>query len=305
MVHNYSGQYVEQVDCVKFLCDFFRLRSDNDAKRAQYQFYSSVRRNTDEKNFTDDIIERMAVSPPAVMWPATQEEMQSAFVKLKNASSFVRPDIFGNFRKDFEGSDLSPTMLQKFLVRNFDVELNGGELYATMRVFDLNGDGMISYPEFMITFYQLGLEERSRRLLAQKNRNQVRTHAKEEKIRKRNDAFDEDLRSRIVWPVYSEDISDGEEEMEDISLPAISSKGNNNKDNSSLSSKNSRKENSSFRQSPSRLTTNTSKSSKGGGKYKTLSKEFPNISTDTLVRTYLLFFPIFIYSYFLFELNLS
>jgi hypothetical protein len=93
----------------------------------------------------------------------------------------------------------------QFLIRSFDVELNGGELDATMRVFDLNGDGAISYGEFMTTFYQLGLEERSRRLLAQKTRDKNVNNANKEKIQKRNNAFDEELRSHIVWPVLPDE----------------------------------------------------------------------------------------------------
>jgi hypothetical protein len=93
----------------------------------------------------------------------------------------------------------------QFLIRSFDVELNGGELDATMRVFDLNGDGAISYGEFMTTFYQLGLEERSRRLLAQKTRDKNVNNANKQKIQKRNNAFDEELRSHIVYPVLPDE----------------------------------------------------------------------------------------------------
>jgi len=206
LVNRYSHpKIIESVDCVRFLYEFFRLRSDNQHRLAGYQFYMSHRRQEDERMFVEDMMDKMAYTAPVMMRPATQEEMQSAFVKLKNASSFVKPDIFGNLRKHFEASDLSPTMLQKFLISSFDVELNGGELDATMRVFDLNGDGAISYGEFMTTFYQLGLEERSRRLLAQKTRDKNIKNENDEKIQKRNNAFDEEIRSHIVWPILPDD----------------------------------------------------------------------------------------------------
>jgi hypothetical protein len=260
IVHNYCGNFTGQIDCVKFLYEFFKLRDDNNARLAEYQFYASDRLNEDERLFTEDVIEKMAYTAPIQMWPATQEEMQSAFVKLKNASSFVKPDIFGNLRKYFEASDLSPTMLQKFLIRNFDVELNGGELDATMRVFDLNEDGAISYGEFMTTFFQLGLEERSRRLLAQRSRDEVVSHAKKEKVRIRNDAFDNELRSHIVWPVLPDEDAANEGEEGTPSFPSLSPKSNRQSIQSSF-----------------RKTGTTSKSP---------SIQFPKITAETQVCLY-------------------
>ena len=170
--------------------------------------------------FTDEMIEKMVYTAPAVITPATEHEMRSAFIKLKNASSFVKPDIFNNLRKYFEGSDLNPTMFQKFLIRNFDVELNSGELDAAIRVFDLNNDGVISYGEFMATFYQLGLEEKSRRLFQQKNNNIQRINNEKEIIRKKAVLFDKGIRSHITYPKLPEE-DEVEEEANELDAPSL------------------------------------------------------------------------------------
>jgi hypothetical protein len=45
LVNRYSHpKMTENVDCVRFLYEFFRLRSDNNARLAGYQFYISHRR---------------------------------------------------------------------------------------------------------------------------------------------------------------------------------------------------------------------------------------------------------------------
>jgi hypothetical protein len=49
------------------------------------------------------------------------------------------------------------------------------------------------------------LEERSRRLLAQKTRDKNIKNENDEKIQKRNNAFDEEIRSHIVWPILPHD----------------------------------------------------------------------------------------------------
>ena len=88
-----------------------------------------------------------------------------------------------------------------------------GSLDATMRVFDLDGDGAISYGEFMTTFYQLGLEERSRRLLTQRTRAAQEERARKDKTKNHIEAFEQELRSHIIWPILPED----DDELGDLS----------------------------------------------------------------------------------------
>ena len=219
LVSIYSRNYIDKIDCGKFLNEFFRLISENNIKSRRNQLNVTQKCNQKERSFLDNMIEKMACSTPINMREARINDIQSAFIKFSNISSYHKPDIFNNFKKYFDGVDLSPTLFHKFLFNNFQIDLNSGELDAAVGVFDLNKDGAISYMEFMSTFYLLGIEERSRRLIKQKNAEQVIITKRKEKILKRFDAFDKDVKSHISWPVlpsmsYNEYGNENESENE-------------------------------------------------------------------------------------------
>ena len=205
LISRLKGDYDGRLDCSQFLYEFFRMRAEHLSRHNQYEFYMKERRADFEVAFVEQFVERFAHTSPVKIWAATKEDMHSAFVKLKNAASYTRPDIFGNLQRSFDACDLDPTQFHKFLDRYFDVNLSPGELDATMRVFDLNGDGAISYGEFMTTFYQLGLEERSRRLLTQRTRLMQEEQARKEKTKKHIEAFNQELRSHIIFPILPEE----------------------------------------------------------------------------------------------------
>lgn len=207
-----KGDLIDRIDCTRFLFEFFRMRSEHLSRNYEYESYRKERRADREAAFVENFVDRFTFTSPVKMWAATKDDMHSAFVKLKNAASYTKPDIFGNLRKAFDISNLDPTEFHKFLDRYFDVNLSPGELDATMRVFDLDGDGAISYGEFMTTFYQLGLEERSRRLLTQRTRATQEAQARKEKTKKHIETFEQELRSHIVWPILPEE----DEMMEDV-----------------------------------------------------------------------------------------
>ena len=201
LVSIYSRNYIDKIDCGKFLNEFFRLISENNTKNRRNQVHITEKCNQNERTYLDNIIEKMAYSTPINMREARINDIQSAFTKFSNISSYHKPDIFNNFKKYFDGIDLTPTLFHKFLSNNFQIDLNSGELDAAIGVFDLNKDGAISYVEFMSTFYLLGIEERSRRLIKQKNAEKFIITKRKEKILKRFDAFKKDVKSHISWPV--------------------------------------------------------------------------------------------------------
>ena len=205
LIARLKGDYDGRLDCSQFLYEFFRMRAEHLSRHNQYEFFKKERRADFEVSFVEQFVERFAHTSPVKIWAATKEDMHSAFVKLKNAASYTRPDIFGNLQRSFDACDLDPTQFHKVLDRYFDVNLSPGELDATMRVFDLNGDGAISYGEFMTTFYQLGLEERSRRLLTQRTRLMQEQQARNEKTKKHIEAFNQELRSHIIFPILPEE----------------------------------------------------------------------------------------------------
>ena len=201
IVSNYSGSYTDQIDCGKFLNEFFRLIAEKNSKNTKYQTHISQRCDKDERIYLDNFIEKMASCIPISKRQANVKEMKSAYEKLNNISSFHKPDIFHNYKKYFDGIDLSPKLFHKFLLNSFQINLSIGELNATINVFDLNKDGLISYSEFMSTFHLLGLEERSRRILKQKSDEQVNLLKRKEKTLRRFDVFNQDIKSHIIWPV--------------------------------------------------------------------------------------------------------
>ncbi|KAJ1444914.1 hypothetical protein M885DRAFT_626674 [Pelagophyceae sp. CCMP2097] len=62
----------------------------------------------------------------------------------------------------FEGAEMHPFVFREQLKRVFKVEFSRRELGALTQMFDLDGDGMVSCPEFLRTFFGIGFVERSR-----------------------------------------------------------------------------------------------------------------------------------------------
>jgi Ca2+-binding EF-hand superfamily protein len=81
----------------------------------------------------------------------------------------------------FDGSIMTPKVFKEQLKHVFNIKLNPKELGALMNYFDRDASGVINCAEFLVTFYRIGFEERSKHLRKERDK---RRHLEEEKKQK-------------------------------------------------------------------------------------------------------------------------
>ncbi|CAM9970530.1 unnamed protein product, partial [Laminaria digitata] len=64
----------------------------------------------------------------------------------------------------FEGALMPPHVFKEQLKRVFGLKLSPGELGATMKEFDKDGDGTVNCAEFLLTFFRVGFDTRNKAL---------------------------------------------------------------------------------------------------------------------------------------------
>lgn len=93
-------------------------------------------------------------------------ELLSAKKKLGELASFNdagKLDLSG-FKKDA----LEPYAFRQQLEKAFHLKLSDAELGALVTLFDKNGDGLITYKEFLHDFFQLGKDRRDVKMIHNK-----------------------------------------------------------------------------------------------------------------------------------------
>ncbi|KAJ8601253.1 hypothetical protein CTAYLR_003264 [Chrysophaeum taylorii] len=88
---------------------------------------------------------------------------QTAIHKLGYAAAMFKPGSFsGTYERALNSEVMTPTMLDDFLRRNFDVKLTPAELGCVVRFMDVNGDGCVDATEFLREFWKFGMVEHRR-----------------------------------------------------------------------------------------------------------------------------------------------
>jgi Ca2+-binding EF-hand superfamily protein len=203
LFHIFGTDSEGKLDCTHFINNFFRLgRIERDRHRKITEVRARRQRKREEEA-EDRIHEKMEKMMVAKLRPCTEEEEQSAFDKLRKAAVSFRDDVTSGgiiIRKCFEAESISPTIFRERMKDYFNVNLNPGELDAVVKIFDSNSDGGISCSEFLRAFFELGSEERLRRLHETNIRNQKRIKAME---RRQQKALERNMRQTatgIIWP---------------------------------------------------------------------------------------------------------
>ena len=220
LIGKLKGIVPNRIDSAKFLYEFFKLKDEYDTKHIRHQFYLNEQRN--KKLMEDSMVFAItSTSTSTRIHTAIIQDMESAFNKLKNAAAYTRKSIFLDFKKYFESGDLSPPDFHRFLDQHYEIYLTPGELDATVRAFDLNGDGLISYGEFMTSFHQLALEERARRMAEHQNWLKKQHYYKVIMGKKRERKFQAEIDSRILWPAL---IAEEDDDEVNVSVKSESTK---------------------------------------------------------------------------------
>ena len=91
------------------------------------------------------------------------------------------------------------------------------ELDATLKIFDVDGNGTISTAEFLSTFFRMGSEEKLSVMKKTKRRNEEIAEEKRKIKEERLQKALESVKTRVEWPVLPP--VEGEHQEEDVCSP--------------------------------------------------------------------------------------
>ena len=116
----------------------------------------------------------------------TPAERKSALDKMTAAAFAYDKQMPGCVQLNaFDGASMSPKIFKEQLKHVFGICLSPQELGALMNFFDRDGDGMINCAEFLVAFFRMGFEERSKFVRAEREK---KRKIKAEKVRLEKEA---------------------------------------------------------------------------------------------------------------------
>lgn len=190
------------IDCGEFIIQFFRLGRQERDRHLRVKQKITNKRASAEIERRAEIKRRYGKLATATLRPANDEHTESAVGKIQRAAAYYSPNIFmGPITRSFEADCLDPTAFKEALKQNFGIYLSPEELDASVKIFDVDGNGTISTAEFLSTFFRMGSDEKLAHLKKTRRRNEKiaaeKKALKEERMRKAI----ESIKTRVEWPV--------------------------------------------------------------------------------------------------------
>ena len=150
LVHAFDSNGNGSIDAKEFMYHFFRLGRNEKDRHFRKSKKITDKRAEETRLRKAAIKEKFGKLVLAKICPASEEDKKTALSKITNAAIRYRSDCqFMDIRKSFEADSLSPTEFRELLKQNFDIFLSPGELDAVITMFDADGDGTISWWEWM------------------------------------------------------------------------------------------------------------------------------------------------------------
>ena len=172
------------IDGTKFSLWFYRLRFEyksklqsdllvynRQVKEARIAEQLAIQKEADSKIYTAKVDKSFG-----------PEHQKSAFAKVREAAFKYDRLMPGTVQLDgFDGSAMSPAIFKDQLHRCFNIQLNPKELAALVEYFDKDHSGDVNCQEFLIAFFRMGFDEKSKRLTESRN---LEKRLKEEREKK-------------------------------------------------------------------------------------------------------------------------
>merc|ERR1711991_692123 len=202
------------IDCGEFIIQFFRLGRQERDRHLRLKQKITNRNAAAEIQRRAEIKRRYGSLATAKLRPANDEHTQSAVSKIQKAAAYYSPNIFmGPITRSFEADGLDPTAFKEALKQNFSIYLTPEELDATLKIFDIDNNGMISTAEFLSTFFRMGSEEKLAVIKKTRRRNEKIAAEKKKFHEDRMRKALESVKTRVDWPVLPNVEGEEEEEM--------------------------------------------------------------------------------------------
>eukprot|EP00752_Nemacystus_decipiens_P018201 g16330.t1 len=163
VMHRFDKDDDGTVDVVEFTKTFFKMGFDERAKRTREKREAEakrevLRREEEARKRRED--ERKNALKLSRSY--SERHYESAMAKItKAAARYDKNHPSAVTLEAFDGAHMQPHVFREQLKRAFAIKLTPPELGAAIHAFDKDGDGHISCPEFLRTFFRLGFEAKS------------------------------------------------------------------------------------------------------------------------------------------------
>ncbi|CAM9515707.1 unnamed protein product [Ectocarpus fasciculatus] len=145
---------------------------------------------------------------PDVKWGPDDEA--SAMALITEAAVAYDKTSPASFSLDaFEGATMSPLVFREQLRRVFNIKLSPPQLAAVMASFDKDNDGAVNCAEFLLKFFMIGFQERSKRLHIRREGERKRKEKEEAETEARRAEAEERARQKVDYEYSSEEQASG------------------------------------------------------------------------------------------------
>jgi Ca2+-binding EF-hand superfamily protein len=171
-------------DGEEFILTFYRLRYEHSKKLLTQRIAAEkkiLQHSKDRLNRRQEEFEQK--NQIEIDYDYTEEIRKNALDKLTLAAFKYDRLMPGAVQLNaFDGSIMTPKVFKEQLKHVFNIKLSPKELGALMNYFDRTSSGVINCAEFLIIFYRIGFEERSKYLRQERERRHRIQQEKKKKL---------------------------------------------------------------------------------------------------------------------------
>ena len=196
-----NGGLDQNVQSQQFLNTFLKLGSDERDKKHRMELTRQRREESYRKNEHERAMkaaeDKMQLK---IDYNFDNEQKNSAFEKLNIAAKRYDKNSPGCLSLDgFTAKELNALSFKEMLKRTFGMmDLTAGELGALMSYYDTGGKGVVSTKDFLISFLQMGINQRDK-----EKRDQIAKNRSMEELRKK----EEEDKLQAQWAKLEIDVS--------------------------------------------------------------------------------------------------
>ena len=148
---------------MRLVTSAWKTRQQQIARKKEVQFQLTQKEIEDKA-----AAEKEAELEAACDWNYTEDDQSSALAKLTAvAGKYIKSDPTAPSLASFEVKFLKPTAFKVLMRNTFSIAFTSKELGALVRMFDVDGSGLVDTTSFLLKFSRLGLEYRNAKRLKQ------------------------------------------------------------------------------------------------------------------------------------------
>lgn len=175
ILHLFDSDGSGTCDGGEFLVNFYRFRFEHRSKLLTERIAAEKRLKAIAEERVEkrkDEYEKKGVV--TVNYNFSQDTFDSAVEKIRSAAVKYDRLMPGTVQLNaFDGSEMTPKVFKEQLKHVFNIKLTPDELGAVLHFFDKNGDGVINCAEFLIQFFRIAFEEKSKSIRKEREKKKM------------------------------------------------------------------------------------------------------------------------------------